>query len=217
VPTRTLRVARSITAAGQPLLSKTILQEVQRYRAFTAVERSLYLKIRVLNGFGLVNPKRSRPPKTARSFLFVCFGNIMRSPMCEALMNRALAAASNTQITVTSAGLNAVPGRTAHSWAVAAARELGIALENHRAKLLTIEMVNQADVIFAMDYQNQVQLLSRYAHAKKKVFMLSGYAGEDYRPLEIHDPYYGGEAATRDCYKILDTCVHNLVHSLASE
>jgi protein-tyrosine phosphatase len=204
-------------AAGQPLVPKTILQEVHRYRAFTAVERSVYLKIRVLNGLGFMNPKCSRPLKTARSFLFVCFGNIMRSPMCEGLMNCGLAAVPNTQITIASAGLNAVPGRAAHPLAVAAAQEFGVPLENHRAKLLTVEMVNQADVIFAMDYQNQVQLFSRYAQARKKVFMLSAYAGEDYRQIEIHDPYYGGETATRDCYKILHTCIQNLVQSLTGE
>src|SRR5271166_2464696 len=124
-------VRRNIKATGKKLLPKKVIQEVQRYRTYSESERSLYLKIRVLNGIGLANPKRSRPPKTARSFLFVCFGNIMRSPMCEALMNRALAAVPPTQITVTSAGLNAVPGRAAHPWAVAAALELGLTLENH--------------------------------------------------------------------------------------
>jgi protein-tyrosine phosphatase len=154
------------------------------------------------------------PPKTARSFLFVCFGNIMRSPMCEALMRRTLTAVSNSQITITSAGLNAVPGRSAHPWAIAAARELDIDLENHRARLLTAEIVRQADVIFAMDYQNQVQLLSRYAEARNKVYMLGAYA-KQYQSLEIRDPYYGSEAGTRECYKILDTCIRNLVRSLS--
>jgi protein-tyrosine phosphatase len=198
-------------------VSKTILDEVRRYRSFTAVERAIYLRIRALNGFGFMNSKRSLPPKTARSFLFVCFGNIMRSPMCEALMNRSLEAVPNTQITVTSAGLNAVPGRAAHPWALAAAREFGIALDSHRARLLTVEMVNRADVILAMDYQNQVQLFSRYSQARDKVFMLSTCASDEYDQVEIHDPYYGGETATRDCYKILDACIHNLMQSLICE
>jgi protein-tyrosine-phosphatase len=202
---------------GQKLLPKVVLQEVQRYRTCAGGERSLYLKTRVLNGMGLMDPKRSRPPRTSRSFVFVCFGNIMRSPMCEALMNRALAAIPGKQVTVASAGLNAAPGRAAHSWAVAAASELGISLENHRAKLLTGEMVNQADVIFAMDYQNQVQLLSRFSHAKDKIFMLGAYAGEDSQSLEIRDPYYAGQAGTRDCYKILNTCIQNLVSSISGE
>jgi protein-tyrosine phosphatase len=211
------RVGKNIKVAGQKLLPKAVLQEVRRYRTYAGVERSLYLKIRVLNGIGLMDPKSSRPPRTARSFVFVCFGNIMRSPMCEALLNRALAAVPNKQIRVASAGLNAAPGRAAHPWAVAAARDLGISLESHRAKLLTAEMVNQADVIFAMDYQNQVQLLSRYAQANGKVFMLGAYAGENYRPLEINDPYYSGEEGTRDCYKVLNTCIRNLVSSLLGE
>jgi protein-tyrosine phosphatase len=211
------RVRKNIKAAPKKLLPDGVLREVRRYRSCVGAERFLYLKIRVLNGIGLMDPKLSRLPRTARSFVFVCFGNIMRSPMCEALMNRALTAVPDKQIKVTSAGLNAAPGRAAHPWAVAAARELGISLENHRAKLLTAEMVDQADVIFAMDCQNQVQLLSRYAHAKSKVFMLGAYAGEDCRPLEIHDPYYAGEEGTRECYKIVNTCIQNLVGTLFSE
>lgn len=132
-------------------------------------------------------------------------------------MTRALAAIPNAQITVTSAGLNAVPGRAAHPWAVTAAKEWSIPLENHRARLLTNEMVDQADAIFAMDYQNQVQLLQRYERARNKVFMLSAYAGEDYQPLEIRDPYYAGEQGTRECYKVLDTCIRNLVVSLSGD
>jgi len=205
------RVARAIKG----LLPEAMVQEVQRYRSYKKFERPLYLKIRIVNGLRLENPKRSRAPKTARSFLFVCFGNIMRSPMCEALMNRASAGRPNAQVTVVSAGLNGIPGTAAHPWAVAAAREFGISLEHHRARLLTPEMVDQADVIFAMDYQNQVQLLSRFAGARDKLFMLSAYAGDSYHSVEIHDPYYLGQEETRHCYEILDTCIQNLVGSLA--
>jgi protein-tyrosine phosphatase len=211
------RFKKGIKIAGKKLLPNAVLQEVRRYGNYVGVEPLLYLKIRILNGIGLMDTKRARPPRTARLFAFVCYGNIMRSPMCEALMNRALAAIPDKQIKVISAGLNAAPGRAAHAWAVAAARELGISLENHRAKLLTAEMVNQADVIFAMDYQNQVQLLSRYLNAKDKVFMLGAYADEDYRLLEINDPYYSGEEGTRDCYRILNTCIQNLVSSISGE
>jgi protein-tyrosine-phosphatase len=137
--------------------------------------------------------------------------------MCEALASRALPQVPSRNVTVRSAGIHAVPGREAHPWAISAARESGISLENHRARLLTAEMVNHADAIFAMDFQNQVQLLSRYPEARNKIFMLGAYAGEDYRPLEISDPYYSGEAGTRVCYKILSTCIDNLVRSLSAE
>jgi protein-tyrosine-phosphatase len=77
-------------------------------------------------------------------------------------------------------------------------------------------MVNQADVIFAMDYHNQVQLLSRCVGAKKKVFLLSAYASADYRPLEILDPYYMDMEGTRRCYSILNTCIQNLARGFSA-
>jgi len=209
------RWARRLKTAGRKLLPEVLTAEVRRYQDCERRERFLYLRIRLLSSIGFANPKHARPPRTARSFLFVCFGNIMRSPMCEALMNRALSHLTSRQFTVTSAGLNAVAGTAAHPWAVKAAQELGISLENHRARLLNAEMVNQADAIFAMDYQNQAQLLSRYTQAKNKVFMLGAYAGEGTHVSEIRDPYHGGEEATRSCYKILGTCIQNLVCSLS--
>jgi protein-tyrosine phosphatase len=117
---------------------------------------------------------------------------------------------------VTSAGLNATPGKQAHPWGIAAAQQFGVSLEGHRARLLTAEMVSQADVIFAMDYRNQVELFCRYPGAREKVLMLSAYAGSDYRSVEIRDPFYGNEEETQRCYCILQTCVYNLVSSLAS-
>jgi len=205
------RLARRIAATAKTLLPEVVVREVQQYRACGKDERPLYLKIKICDRLGFTNPKLSRVPETARAFLFVCFGNIMRSPMCAALMNRELTHLDHPKFTVLSAGLNAIPGRTAHPWAITAAKEFGISLEQHRARLLTAEMVNQADVIFAMDYHNQVQLLSRWVGAGKKVFLLSAYASVDYRPVEILDPYYTDLEGTRRCYSILDICIQNLV------
>ena len=199
------------------LLPKGVLQEVAQYRKYKRVERPLYLKIRTLDALGLRNRKGPENLARVRSFLFVCSGNIMRSPMCEALMRQELTAIPQARVTVTSAGLNASTGKLAHPWGLASAAQYGVSLEAHRARLLTLDMVDQADVIFAMDYHNQVELLSRYPGARERVFMLSAYAGDDYRAVEIRDPFYGDEEETRRCYGILQTCVRNLVSTLASQ
>ncbi len=211
------RLTRSIAAIAKKLLPEMVVREMRQYRACETDERRLYLRMWISNCFGFTNPKVARVPKSAQSFLFVCFGNIMRSPMCEALLNREIANIGASHITVASAGLNAVPGRPAHPWAITAAREVGISLEDHRARLLTSEMIDQADAIFVMDYQNQVQILSRWGNAKGKTFLLSAYASAHYRPVEIVDPYYLGLQGTRDCYEILATCVRNLVRGLRND
>jgi protein-tyrosine phosphatase len=209
----------AVKSVAKLLVPPRVLQEVAQYRKYKREERPLYLRIRMRDALGRRNNKRLARPSRARSFLFVCSGNIMRSPMCEALMKQEmmrqqLTAQPRASLTVTSAGLNATPGRQAHPWSIASATPFGISLESHFARPLTEEMVNQADVIFAMDYQNEVELLSRYPQAEDKVYMLSGYAGDGYRTVEIRDPYYGDEEETRRCYGILQTCIHNLVSTL---
>lgn len=171
----------------------------------------IYARMRLLETIGM-NPHNQRlVPTNASSFVFVCFGNIMRSPMAAALLKRS-ATDAKMDIHSDSAGLHAIPGKAAHPWAQAAANELGISLADHHAKLLTAEMVEKADAIFAMDFQNLSELVSLYPHCKNKIFMLSAYAG-DPRLHEISDPYAGDLDTTRQCYRILQTCVRNLVTS----
>lgn len=206
------RTAKYLKAAAKTLLPEAVTEELRRYRRYSAAERLLYLRIRTLDAMGFTYLNKSYPPRTACSFLFVCFGNIMRSPMCEALMKRAVSSWTR-DIVIVSAGLNAVPGRIAHPWGIAAAKEFGIALENHRAQVLTSEMVTKAEVVFAMDYENMVQLRSRYPEAKDKLYMLGAFGGANLSP-EINDPYYSGEDGTRQCYKMLQICINNLVSTL---
>lgn len=209
------RLARELRITAKNLLPEAVVKEVQRYRAFASTERPIYLRKRVLNGLGFDRPMMPPSGERIGSVVFVCFGNIIRSPMCEALMFRELALFPDVRVAVSSAGVHAIPGRPAHPWAVAAARGFGISLEGHGARLLTDQMVDQADAIFAMDYQNQVELLSRWAGARKKVYMVSTYAGKNYRSVEIPDPYYVGPEETIKCYGVLKTCIENLARSFS--
>ena len=138
----------------------------------------------------------------------------MRSPMAEALMKQALTEAGFVQqVDVVSAGLHAVPGREAHPWARAASADFGISLEQHRAKLLTPEMVERADCIFAMDFQNKAELLALYPESRHKIRMLSAYAEGRSQYREIPDPYLGDIEITRSCYRELQKCIRNLMIS----
>ena len=196
------------------LLPRRLIREVRQYRRYKPDERAIYLKLKAMNMFRSRNGNASRVSKDARSYLFVCFGNIMRSPMCEALFKRALARVGHPEVMVSSAGLGATPGKPADPRALVAAREFGVSLEDHRATLLTREMVEQSDVIFTMDFQNQAQLLARYPDARHKVVMLSAYAEPALRFREIADPYVSDLDGTRQCYRTLQTCIDNLTHSL---
>jgi len=203
-----------LKAVAKSSLPPAAIKELQRYRALNGSERLTYAKLRMLSGIGMASFERRPDTRGVRSVMFVCFGNIMRSPMCEALLRRMLPKPGDRRFLITSAGLHAVPGSEAHPWAIAAARDLGISLEDHRARLLSTEMVDSADVIFAMDYSNFVQIRSRWKSAGKKVFLLGAYAPNKYPEAEIPDPYHGSALETVECYKVLGACVHNLAQDL---
>ena len=124
-----------------------------------------YLQLRALDMAGFKSQNAHRVPVDAKSVVFVCFGNIMRSAMAEFLLLRALKETGRSDIRAMSAGLHAGNGTEAHPWAQLAATTAGISLSGHRAKLLTREMVDQCDAILAMDFQNKSELLAQYPDA----------------------------------------------------
>lgn len=174
----------------------------------------IYAGLRMRDVLGMRAENQQAVLPSIRSFVFVCFGNIMRSAMAEALMRKALnetAPAELEKIRIVSAGLHANPGRQAHPWMQEAATDLGISLATHRAKLLTREMVDASDAIFAMDFQNKAELLTLYPESADKIHMLSAYAEGSWKCREIPDPYLGDLEVTRHCARQLQKCIQNLL------
>jgi protein-tyrosine-phosphatase/predicted ATP-grasp superfamily ATP-dependent carboligase len=176
--------------------------------------RSTYARLRTADALGANRKYSQAIPGSMRSVLFVCYGNIMRSPMAEAMLKLVLAEQGVNGVGVQSAGLHALTGRKAHPLALKVSREMGIPLDNQRARLLTPEMVASSDLIFAMDFENLAELGAAYPDAKNKIHMLSAFAEGKQRNREIADPYYGGEETTRQCYAVLMQCVRNLAQSV---
>jgi protein-tyrosine-phosphatase/glycosyltransferase involved in cell wall biosynthesis len=176
--------------------------------------RRLYWRLQVRRFLG----KAAVPPDVpAGSLLFVCHGNIIRSPMAAALMRRRLGERGAGGVEVRSAGLHAVPGRPADGRAEMAAAEFGVSLRGHRARPLSSALVRRADLIFAMDTLNQAELLARHPEAADKVFLLGAEAPDRRgRPIEIADPFAGAVADIRRCYRLLDGCVARRAERIAA-
>lgn len=174
-----------------------------------------YARLRMLDAVGARGGSQRLVPPSARSLVFVCFGNIMRSAMAESLMRQAVRNAGlEEQVRIASAGLHTSAGREAHPWAQQASTELGISLAEHQAKPLTREMVEQADCILAMDLQNKAELLTIYPEFQGKIYMLSAYAEGPWKFREIPDPYLGDLETTRFCCRQLQICIRNLMISI---
>jgi protein-tyrosine-phosphatase len=88
--------------------------------------------------------------------IFVCTGNICRSPLAEGIMNDLLlddasSSGSSAPVKVISAGTHALSGMPASEHAIIAAAEQGIDISRHLSRLLTSEMIGTADLILTME------------------------------------------------------------------
>lgn len=207
-------------SAFRRIAPRKLMSYLQIYSRLDPLSRPAYASLRIRGALGIKTQNDRRPrevtPEDANSFLFVCFGNIMRSPMAEAMLKHVLAARGIHGPVVRSAGLHAVPGREAHSCALAVSTELGIPLDQHRAQPLTAELVSGSDLIFAMDFENLAELETLYPAARNKIFLLSRYADGRQRNREIPDPYFGDIETTRRCYSVLRACIDNLARKIGS-
>ena len=133
-----------------------------------------------------------------KTILFICTGNICRSPMAEGLFRHA--AGGRGDFRVLSAGIGAANGQPPTPHAVAAMRELGIDISGHHSRMLTAGLAQQADYIFGMTYSHVDTIALLYPQVAEKTFLLREF-DETLEPFEkgISDPIGSSYEVYVDC------------------
>ena len=139
-----------------------------------------------------------------KKILMVCMGNICRSPMAKAVLQKTIAVGGSVgDLQVDSAGTAAQVGDRADGRALATLERRGYTGLKHRARRVIAKDFENFDLILAMDATNLAELLKNCPPTlQHKVKLLSSFAPSG-AGNDIPDPYFGN---VQGFEKVLDLC-----------
>lgn len=147
-------------------------------------------------------------------FLFVCTGNTCRSPMAKGIFSKLLAEKLNCAVDhlgeigykVFSAGTLGLTGAPASAEAVKSCAARGIDISVHRSKALTRQLVEQCDLIFAMEQMHRDTVIALDRHAAEKCMLLA--------ESDIADPIGQPQKVYDDCAGLIEKAVKKKINEL---
>ncbi len=139
-----------------------------------------------------------------KRILFVCLGNICRSPAAEAVL-RAKSAARRLDLIIDSAGTGGWhQDDPADARMIRAGARRNYRLDFHRARQVSLSDFYNFDVLLAMDLKNQMDLLAMAPPTRERdIRLFLDFAGGRIR--ETPDPYYGSERDFDDVLDLIET------------
>jgi protein-tyrosine phosphatase len=196
-----------------------LIGRVLRHPAVLPIKRRLIDAAWRWRGRGLVNPPLPAGP--IRQVLFLCQGNICRSPFAALRAQQLLDAAGASGIRCLSGGLKASQSPISPPDAVAAASAYGVALGRHAAADTTPEQLAAADVIVVMEVAHVERLRRRAPACADRIHLLalddpdrSRYGGRE--RVNLLDPFGHDTDAFVHCYRRIDAALHVFAAAVAA-
>lgn len=163
-----------------------------------------------------------KPDGTPVSVLYVCTGNICRSPLGEAqLREYAASRGLGERLTVSSAGTHAWEGNPATSEAITAGARHGLDLSGHRAREVRRSIIDYADLILAMTEQHYNFLLHSFPECKNTLYLAlsfsRGLEGQTQATTEVPDPIGESVGFYLDVLEMLKPTLSGIVSTALRE
>ena len=151
--------------------------------------------------------------------LFVCTGNICRSPMAAGVFRTLVERAGMAhEFVIDSAGtFDGQVGQPASPLAIETAKLRGYDITAHRAKLLTVNLVKQFDLPIAMDRTHLAALRWMVARERQDIPTLLMQFAPQLGLDEVPDPYGGPSSGYGQAFDMIELACKGLLESFRSE
>ena len=143
--------------------------------------------------------------------LFICTGNVSRSPVAECILRTMAEREGRNDISVASAGVHDLFGQAYDPQMIATAARYGYQMEGH-SQQMTSELLQQADFIFAMEHYHYVQVQKELPYAQwNKLHQITKFCyGEAFN---IEDPLYS-DAEYDFAFHQIESCCKIILNRL---
>ncbi|HFD32716.1 MAG TPA: hypothetical protein ENJ28_08450 [Gammaproteobacteria bacterium] len=178
-------------------------------RNFKGLIGNIFSSIRYYIGSERYFPHHSLSKrKKITTIVFVCKGNVCRSAFAEYRLKYLL---GPTKVHIDSCGIDVDQGHFPPADSVTIATEFSCSLANRQAKKLADCDIENADLIFPMEYWQYKHLLQLYPEKKKNIFLLRSAAPfPSCLFCNIADPYGWGKKEFRRVYRLVDQSLHQI-------
>lgn len=149
-----------------------------------------------------------------KKILFVCLGNICRSPLAEAIFNEKVKKRGlSGQFSSDSAGTaNYHVGASPDPRTIEVATNHNIPIQ-HKGQQFEKRHADEFHYLIAMDHSNLQKMNTEMGNSPESLFLMR-YFDPEGKGLDVPDPYYGGKEGFDNMYQILDRSIDELMRFL---
>ena len=151
------------------------------------------------------------------SVLFICKGNICRSPFAEHLAKKMVSGSPFQGLVFQSAGLRVIEPIASPFDVISVAETFGCDLKNHVSRHITRDMASSVDLIACMETWHVACLRDLFPEMENKILLLSRFEKDrassmwSYSNDNILDPYGKTISHYLECFKRIERCIEGLL------
>ena len=148
------------------------------------------------------------------NIVFVCTGNICRSPMAEGFLRYKWLGMEHSDLIVSSMGIHGVNDFPATEYAQAVCKKNGFDISSHRARSLVGEELLKADLILCMEPVHKKFVQVFFPWRRERVALLSAWPDKETRKSSIEDPMGGSYKKYQKIFGIIKEHIERIMPML---